>query len=349
MDIALKQQEYIQQQKAQQAIGELWASKQAEGQTPSNEEIIGVAAQFMPADKLATMMQTSADKAAYRDAMVQQAKTAAEARLEAARERGATQLEIAKMNAENRSQIAQLNAAIRAQTNANKGLTGREARYADNVAIAANEVIGGVNNLINMPFTSSTGIFGSGVGAMQSSESILGAPIGALKNSVSPENVQRYNAEISNIGKYFATLQTGGLQSTAGAQKQFENQFSIKENDKELTRLTKLAQMRQTFERVAEIKSKSKTTPEEQKADWALWTDLIKESVPITVNDINKIANAKNPTQTMAQAMGKAKKAATSGTIPQGAIDKLKADPALAKDFDVKFGAGASKQYLGGM
>jgi hypothetical protein len=158
-----------------------------------------------------------------------------------------------------------------------------------------------------MPFTSSTGVFGSGVGQATSSESLWGAPIAVLKNSVTNDNVQRYNTEISNIGKYFATLNTGGIAATAGAQKQFESQFSIKEGDTELTRLTKLAQMRQTFERVADIKLKSKATPEEQREDWNLWLQQIKESVPITVNDVNKIANSKNPQQTMAQAMGKAK------------------------------------------
>lgn len=329
---------------AQQAAQEVWAKAQQEGRTPTNEEIIGAVSPFVSADKLAPMMQSASDKAAYRQSMIDQARLAAEARLEAAKERGATQLEIAKMNAESRQQIAQLNAAVRAQTGANKGLSGREARYADNVAIAGNEVIGGVGNLVNMPFTSSTGVFGSGVGQATSSESLWGAPIAVLKNSVTSDNIQRYNTEISNIGKYFATLNTGGLAATAGAQKQFESQFSIKEGDTELTRLTKLAQMRQTFERVADIKLKSKATPDEQKDDWNQWLKQIKESVPITVNDVNKIANSKNPQQTMADAMGKAKQQVA---IPAGAIEKLKATPSLAADFDKKFGAGMAAKYLG--
>ena len=33
--------------------------------------------------------------------------------------------------------------------------------------------------------------------------------------------------------------------------------------------------------------------------------------------------------------------------VPQAAIDMLKSNPALKADFDAKYGAGASKRYLG--
>ena len=33
--------------------------------------------------------------------------------------------------------------------------------------------------------------------------------------------------------------------------------------------------------------------------------------------------------------------------VPQAAIDMLKTNPALKDDFDAKYGAGASKRYLG--
>ena len=321
-EAANKQAEVDREQLAAKTLQTLYANKTALGQVPTSEEIISAVAPFVPADKLASMMQTSSDKAAYRDTMIEQAKTQAEAKIEAAKERGATQLQIAQLMASNKMDIATLTASLKGE----KGLTGREARYSDNVAIAGNEVIGGINNLINMPFTSSTGVFGSGVGAIQSSESIFGAPIGALKNRVTPDNVKRYNTEISNIGKFYGTLQSGGLAVPASVQKQFEQQFSIKDGDDELTRLTRLAQMRQTFERVIQVKKKSKNTPAEQQDMWDAWEEQVKTSIPITVNDVNKIANNKNKTQTMADAMGKAdllsKSITTTAAAPAGGLQE---------------------------
>ena len=167
-----------------------------------------------------------------------------------------------------------------------KAASGREARYADVVAIAGNEASVAINNLVNMPMTVSSGIMGG-----KSKTSWFNAPIEALKNSVTSEDSQRYNAEIDNVGKYYAKMISGGLPTTKGDADQFSDQFRIKPGDKELTKLTKLAQMRQTFERAAEIKLKSRATPEEQRGMWKDWLAQVKKDIPLTVNDVNKLAN----------------------------------------------------------
>ena len=162
----------------------------------------------------------------------------------------------------------------------------REARYADTVAIAGNEAATSIHNIVSLPITVSGGMF-----AGKSKTTWFNAPIEALKNSVTPEDVQRYNTEIDNVGKYYATMLSGGLQTSKGAADQFSEQFRIKEGDKEYTKLTKLAQMRQTFDRAAEIKINSKATPEEQKALWEDWRAQVQKDIPITVADINKLSN----------------------------------------------------------
>lgn len=169
---------------------------------------------------------------------------------------------------------------------------GREGRYSETVAIAGNEVIGSLSNLVTMPLNVSTGIFGS---ASHTTSDIMSAPVSALKNQLTTSDVQRYKTEIGNVGRYYAKLLSGGLQQPESASREFQEQFAVREGDSESTRLTKLAQMRQTFERVAEVKLKSKATPEEQKELWHKWLGQVKELVPITVADINKIESSKDP------------------------------------------------------
>jgi hypothetical protein len=229
-----------------------------------------------------------------------------------------------------------------------KPLTGREARYADNVAIAGNEAIAGINNIVNLPKTVTGGFWGAGLPKMQSGKGLFEAPIGALKNSMTKETTQRYNAEIKNIGKYYSTLRNGGLAATNDDINSFEDQFRINENDKPLTALTKLAQMRQTFERAAEIKVLSANTPKEQKELWKDWLEQVKVAIPITVNDINQIANEKDKTKTFATVLAetRAKSDKLKGVPPQEAINELKSNPKLANKFDEVFGQGASAKYL---
>jgi hypothetical protein len=162
----------------------------------------------------------------------------------------------------------------------------REARYADTVAIAGNEAATSIGNIVSLPITVSAGPF-----AGKSKTTLFNAPIEALKNAATPEDVQRYNTEIDNVGKYYSTMLSGGLQTSKGAADQFSEQFRIKEGDKLYTKLTKLAQMRQTFDRAAEIKINSKATPPEQVDLWKEWRAQVAKDIPITVADINKISN----------------------------------------------------------
>jgi hypothetical protein len=81
--------------------------------------------------------------------------------------------------------------------------------------------------------------------------------------------------------------------------------------------------------------------------------ERVKQAIPFTGADVAKFSmySKKNPGVKFVDWLkvnGQDKEAFGSSAIPQGAIDKLKAQPNLAVDFDAKFGAGASKKYLGG-
>ena len=181
-----------------------------------------------------------------------------------------------------------------------KGAAGREARYQDVMAIAGSEAAASIGNLVNMPMTVSGGVLGYGA---TKSNGMLDAPIQALKNRMTTEDVQRYNREIDNVGAYYARLLSGGLTVTQADIDKFTNQFKIREGDSELTKMTTLGQMRQTFERAAQVKINSKATPPEQIALWKDWLSSIRRDIPFTVKEVNAVANSRNPKETIGQAM----------------------------------------------
>jgi hypothetical protein len=342
-DAMLKQQDYLREEQGRAALLEAAKTK---GSPLTSEETIQVLSPFLPAEKLVPLLVGDENKKAWQNIQLLQITQAHEDRLakiqsisdEKEKQR---EWEKEKLNFQRET------ALLVKQVGVGSARSSREGRYADAVAIAGNEAIGGIRNIVNLPSNVTGGFWGSGLPKTQAGTGLFEAPIGALKNELTPEAVQRYNAEIDNMGYYFAKMLAGGLSISQSDQDKFTNQFRIREGDKPLTALTKLAQMRQSFERIAEIKSNSKTTPEEQKELWQDWLVQVKEAIPVTVNDINKIGSAKDKSMTFRQLLGKTANE-PSMNIPAGAIEKLRANPNLAKDFDAKFGPGSSKRVLGG-
>lgn len=186
----------------------------------------------------------------------------------------------------------------------------REARYSDNVAIAANEARTAVQNIASMPFKTTSGIFG----ATREEKNIMSAPVNALKNKLSKESTTSYNAEVDNIGSFYARLINGGLSPSQSEINKFTNQFRIREGEDGLTALTRLAQMRQAFERAAEVKLNSKATPPEQLDMWRNAVADVKEAIPLTVADVNKFRDLKNPNKSFTQFMQETKQTVDNST-----------------------------------
>lgn len=229
--------------------------------------------------------------------------------------RKAAQADLAKLQAEFPIQGVQsavetapqnlLGRVIERKTNSS-----RESRYSDNVAIAANEARTAVQNISSMPFKTTSGIFG----ATREEKNIFSAPVNALKNKLSNESTTSYNAEVDNIGSFYARLINGGLSPSQSEINKFTNQFRIREGEDGLTALTRLAQMRQAFERAAEIKLASKATPPEQLDMWRNAVADVREAIPITVAEVNKFRDLKNPKKSFNEFMRETKQTVDNST-----------------------------------
>ena len=163
------------------------------------------------------------------------------------------------------------------------------------IATNLNEAVGSISNIVNLPESSTTGFFQG-----RNTSGLLFAPLGAMSNQLTTEDVQRYNAEIGNFGKFASRVVSGGRVVPVTVQKDFEDQYKVREGDSPLTVLTRLAQMRQTLERASEVYISSSTTDEGLKDIYRRGLDDIRRSIPFTVNDINNFANDRDKKKTFA-------------------------------------------------
>jgi hypothetical protein len=161
------------------------------------------------------------------------------------------------------------------------------------VTTAANEASASIKNIVNMNPDVSTGLFGG-----RQSTNPFTAPLDAMTNAITSEDVQRYNVEIANFGKFIAQLQKGGRAVTNYDIAQASQQFAIRMGDSPLTVLTKLAQMRQSAERAIDVRLASPKTPEGLKEILRQNKEEITDSIPFTVNDVNSFANKQKGNQT---------------------------------------------------
>jgi hypothetical protein len=117
---------------------------------------------------------------------------------------------------------------------------------------------------------------------------LLEAPIGVLANSLTSEDVQRYNAVIGIIGREAAKVFAGGRIITDKAAEDFANQFKVREGDKPFTVLEKMANIRQFFERAIEVKQARPDAAPGMQQIYINALDSFKNSIPITNKEVNE-------------------------------------------------------------
>lgn len=172
--------------------------------------------------------------------------------------------------------------------------------FGDIIATASNEAAASLSNLVQMPFDVTSGIFGG-----RTTTSLFTAPLDTLINTaITAEDTQRYNAEISNFGKFVAQVQKGGRMVTNADIEKTSQAFRVEEGDKPLTKLTKLAQARQALERALEVRIASPNTPPELKEVYRQNQRDITQAVPFTVKDVNAFANQRDKNKTFSQSFG---------------------------------------------
>lgn len=172
--------------------------------------------------------------------------------------------------------------------------------FGDIVAGASNEAAAAIRNLMGLPFESTSGIFGG-----KQTNSLFTAPLDAFANTLTSESVQRYNTQSGKLGYNLSQLMSGGRAVRVSDVDQMNKILQIKEGDTLETAASRIAEARQLAERTIEVRTKSPNTPEGLKEVFRENLQTIRETVPFTVDDINKFVANRDKSITFSQALAK--------------------------------------------
>lgn len=293
-DIATKQQEANKELMASAAIQKLYSSKEALGQTPTTEEIVAASAPYMSAEKLATMMNTSADKAAYRQFAVTQAETANQARIDAAKERGATTKDLAQMQFGFAKELAKIKADLNPKSTASSSVY--ERGYANNFVTSSAELVPASNNL-NILTQGGTSPITAGIFTGIKGTGILSSTSAALGTAITPAESGQYESIMLPVIQNIGTMQNAGRRTTIGQLDNLKNALIAKPGQPYIVQVQKMGELRQIAKAATEAAMVNPALSDEQKALIQSHQTKLEQSIPFTGSDVAKysIYAKKNP------------------------------------------------------
>lgn len=173
----------------------------------------------------------------------------------------------------------------KADASGSGGLGSRESVMFQRVANSANSAATALQNISELPVGASTGMFGIGASP---GHSALESTFSVLKNKLSSQEVQDYNTMLAGVGRNLSTIETAGL-APNGSITQSMDSIQLREGDSQITKLRKLAEMRQIVEKGIEPNLANPKLPDEQKKLVRDIVAQVKASIPYTQHDITEM------------------------------------------------------------
>lgn len=184
-------------------------------------------------------------------------------------------------------------------TNPNKpgvgGMGSRSEVYLNRVMAAGNEAAQAAQNLMELPTTASRGYFGG----RQQGTSLLAAAKETLVNSLTSQEVQDYNTLMAGVTRNLAAIETAGL-APSGSLTHSMDALTIKEGDTDMTRMRKMAELRQIVEKGLEPNLSNPRISADEKDKISGIIGQISTAIPFTHHDITVLQQSDNPKTTMA-------------------------------------------------
>lgn len=292
-EAAIKADELAREQQAQEAV---LKAQEAKGSPLSTEEYIQTVTPYFKFEKLAPLLQTSQDKAAYRDAMLQQANIMAQSRLDAAQARNATQKELEDIRQQNRKEIEVLKSELNPKGGAGAKVSVYERGYANQFVTSANELVPASQNL-NILTNGGTSPVTAGVFTGLKGGGFLSATGSALGNTITPTDSQQYESIMLPVIQNIGTLQNAGRRTTIAQLDNLRNALIAKPGQSYIAQLQKMGELRQIVEAASEAALVNPALSDEQKAQVQASVGKLQQFIPFTGTDVSKFSvyAKKNP------------------------------------------------------
>ena len=173
---------------------------------------------------------------------------------------------------------------------------GRNAAMVTRTLTAAKDATTEIKNIVELPLEASTGWFQGSQNA--AAHTLIGATKNILAQKVTSQDVQDFNTSMIGMGKALAALESGGMQTNQALIAQFDR-LALNEGDTNLTKMRKLATMRQQAENALESNLTSPLMGKEQKEFSRQLIDELRTAVPWTPNDVTMLQRSKNPSASL--------------------------------------------------
>ena len=335
----IKQKEFDlkQDQEAKLALQELNKKTAEEGRTPTTEEVIAVLSDKLPAEKLAPLLQTSADKAAWRELEIRRMEQQHEDRLLLARERQADKKEIERIKLENAKELA----TLKANLNPSGGKTSvYERGYANNFVTSSAELVPATSNL-NILTQGGTSPITAGVFTNLKGTGLLSATGAALGTTLTSAEAGQYESIMLPVIQNIGTMQNAGRRTTIAQLDNLKNALIAKAQQPYIVQVQKMGELRQIAEAATEAAMANPALSDEQKALVKSNLEKVKAAIPFTGADVAKFSvySKKNPNvkfKDWLKVNGSDKE--TLKQAPKEALDMLAKNPALKDQFKAKYG-----------
>lgn len=162
--------------------------------------------------------------------------------------------------------------------------------YNDRVFTNAKEATAAMHNVVNEKATTDSGYFG--IGSHQ--YALSSAPLKALLNNMTTQEVQTYNTKLMGIARNLAMVESGGLQVPGNYMDTFEG-VKAAPGDTGITKLHKLAEVRQIVDQAMDVKMSNPDVPDAQKKMLTEMLADLHKSIPFTHDQVDALAQSGKP------------------------------------------------------
>lgn len=202
---------------------------------------------------------------------------------------------------------------------ASTGMDSRSSVMFNRVASSAQAAVKAIQNIAELPITTSSGIFGTA----EPGHGLFASARNVLAQKVTGQEAQDFKTMVAGVSRNLSTIETAGL-APNGAITNSMNAVLLGEGDTQMTKLRKLAEMRQIVEENLKPQLANPKLAPAQKDLVRQIISSVQESVPFTHRDITLLQRSKNPEATIMDF------ATQAGLPSSGAPGNSNATPAAA-------------------